>query len=430
MMTKAGFCRECLADHGMPAPACRVCGSTRLLFHSELDQLAIAHIDCDAFFAAVEKRDDPSLLDRPVIVGGGKRGVVSTCCYVARRYGVRSAMPMFKALKLCPQAVVIPPQMKKYRDVGLQIRAMMETLTPMVQPVSIDEAFLDLNGTQDVHGSSPARTLARFAQTVHQQIGITVSVGLSYNRFLAKLASDLDKPHGFAVIGQQGVMDFLAPRRVGLIPGVGTVFEARLQKDGISVIGDLQKIDQSELARRYGEDGLRLARLAQGIDPRPVVTERDSKSVSAETTFDVDCADAQTLHHVILELSEKVAFRLRKEGYAAGGVTLKLKTPDFKLITRSRSLAAPTQVGSKIAQIGRELFNKEPKGKFYRLIGIGVADLMGADQADLGDLLDTKAPQQAKLEKTLDGLRERFGASSVKRAALISSTAPRQKTPS
>ena len=413
------FCRDCLADCTASPHICAGCGSQRIIVHDELYHLSIAHIDCDAFFASVEKRDDPSLHDKPLIVGGGKRGVVSTCCYIARRYGVRSAMPMFKALKLCPHAVVLPPNMAKYSAVGHQIRSMMDDLSPLVQPVSIDEAFLDLTGTQDVHQAPPALTLARFAQTVKHDVGVTISIGLSYNRFLAKIASDLDKPNGFAVIGKAGVAQFLAPRPVGIMPGVGAVFQERLRRDGVTRIADLQMIDPSELTRRYGEEGLRLSRLAQGIDPRQIVTDSETKSVSAETTFERDIANAEQLHHTILALSEKVAQRLRKQDYSGSVVTLKLKTPDFKLVTRSRSLPGPTQLGAKIALIGRELFDKEPKGKFYRLIGIGVSDLAGADQADLGDLIDTKAPQQAKLEKALDGLRERFGSASIKRAALM-----------
>jgi DNA polymerase IV len=298
----------------------------------------------------------------------------------------------------------------------------MDHLTPIVQSVSIDEAYLDLTGTQAVHSASPALTLARFAQRVANEVGVTISVGLSFNRFLAKIASDLDKPNGFAVIGQAGISEFLAPRPVSIIPGVGAVFQERLRQDGVVVIADLQKMAPAELARRYGEDGLRLSRLAHGIDPRAIVTDGESKSISAETTFDRDSADAERLNTMILALSEKVAQRLRKEGYAGGVVTLKLKTPDFKLITRSRTLPSPTQLGNKIAQTGRELFAKEPQGRFYRLIGIGVSDLTGAEHADLGDLLDMKAPQQAKLEKALDGLRDRFGSSSIKRAALMPRT--------
>ena len=419
------FCRDCLRDCGEEARLCAACGSARILAQDELHHLSIAHIDCDAFFASVEKRDDPSLHDKPLIVGGGKRGVVSTCCYIARRYGVRSAMPMFKALKLCPHAVVLSPNIAKYSAVGRQIKSMMDDLTPLVQSVSIDEAFLDLTGTEAVHGASPAVALARFAQRVKRDVGVTVSVGLSYNRFLAKMASDLDKPSGFAVIGKAGVEAFLATRSVALLPGVGAVFQERLRKDGVERIGDLQGLDASELARRYGEEGLRLSRLAHGIDPRPVVIDSESKSVSAETTFERDIADAETLHHMILTLSEKVARRLRKEGHAGGVVTLKLKTPDFKLVTRSRALPSPTQLGNKIASVARDLFDKEPKRKAYRLIGVGLSDLSGAEGADLGDLIDTKAPQQARLEKTLDGLRDRFGASAINRAALVVGTKKR-----
>src|ERR671911_2269195 len=219
-MSNAPFCRDCLTLSASPLAArCTACGSPRLLRHKERDSLAIAHVDCDAFFAAVEKRDDPTLADKPVIIGGGKRGVVSTACYIARTYGVRSAMPMFKALKACPDAVVIRPNMEKYKVAGREVRRLMAGLTPLVEPVSIDEAFLDLSGTELVHQGPPALTLARFARRVEREICITVSIGLAPNKFLAKIASDLEKPRGFAVIGKTEAREFLAPRPVGLIFG-------------------------------------------------------------------------------------------------------------------------------------------------------------------------------------------------------------------
>lgn len=416
------LCRDCLKGSRSAGLQCAACGSARLIAHEELDRLAIAHVDCDAFFASVEKRDDPSLNDRPLIVGGGGRGVVSTCCYIARRFGVRSAMPMFKALKLCPEAVVIKPNMRKYQEAGEAIRAMMDDLSPLVRPVSIDEAYLDLNGTEAVHGGPPAHSLARFALIVQREVGVTVSVGLSYNPFLAKIASDLDKPNGFAVIGREGIEAFLAPRPVGIIHGVGAVFQQRLARDGIRTIGDLQAMSPRQLQSLYGDDGLKLSRLSRGEDHRSITPSGDSKSVSAETTFDKDVSDPERLDRTLLDLSERVAQRLRKAGYSGASVTLKLKTPDFKILTRTRSLTAPTQVGHRIATVGRELLAKEPKGRFYRLIGIGVSDLGGAQEADRGDLLDLSAPKEAALERTLDGLRDRFGAQSVKRAALMETT--------
>ncbi|MEN9709143.1 MAG: hypothetical protein RIQ68_1551, partial [Pseudomonadota bacterium] len=332
----SALCRDCLSE---AAPAgrpmrCATCGSPRLITHAERQTLSIAHIDCDAFYAAVEKRDNPDLRDKPVIVGGGQRGVVSTCCYIARTFGVRSAMPMYKALEACPDAVVVRPDMEKYAHVGGQVREMMRALTPLVEPLSIDEAFLDLTGTERLHGMSLDRVLAIFARDVEKNIGITVSVGLSYCKFLAKIASDLDKPRGFAVIGKAEVLDFLRDKPVGMIWGVGKVMRERLEADGYRLIGDLQRADETDLMRRYGMEGQRLARLARGIDTRDVSSERETKSVSNETTFNGDIADFETLARELWRMSEKVSDRLKESDLAGSTITLKLKTKDFKSRTR------------------------------------------------------------------------------------------------
>jgi DNA polymerase-4 len=381
--------------------------------------LTIAHVDCDAFYAAVEKRDRPELIDRPVIIGGGRRGVVATACYVARTHGVRSAMPMFKALAACPDAVVIRPDMERYAAVGKDIRRRMLALTPMVEPLSIDEAFLDLSGTERLHGAPPAVTLARFAREVEQEVGITVSVGLSWNKFLAKVASDHDKPRGFTVIGRAEASTFLAGRPVGIIPGVGRVTQERLACDGIRSIADLQRRDTTDLAKRYGEEGLRLARLSRGEDARLVKPERETKSVSAETTFDDDIADTETLLPVLMRLSEKVALRLRRSGLATRGVTLKLKTADFRTRTRARSGLPPTQLAASLFEAGRDLLARETGGTAFRLIGIGASDLCPADDADHGDLVNTRIVRQASVEKAIDSLRERFGGDAVMRGLVF-----------
>src|SRR5690606_13116262 len=239
----ATICRDCLAAGAAEEPPqrCRHCGSPRMLAHAELAELTIAHIDCDAFYASIEKRDNPELRDRPLIIGGGVRGVVSTCCYIARQSGVHSAMPMFTARKLCPEAVIVRPNMQKYVDASRQIRGLLEKLTPLVEPLSIDEAFLDLTGTAVLHRGTAAEVLARLARRVEEQVGVTISIGLSHNKFLAKVASDLDKPRGFAVIGRDETLAFLAPRKVGLIYGVGKVFADTLRKDGFETIGQLQQ---------------------------------------------------------------------------------------------------------------------------------------------------------------------------------------------
>ncbi|MDW9356824.1 DNA polymerase IV [Sinorhizobium meliloti] len=409
----SGFCRDCLKEQAAHSRRCLACGSPRLLRHSELYRLTLAHIDCDAFYASVEKRDNPELADKPVIIGGGKRGVVSTACYIARIHGVRSAMPMFKALEACPQAVVIKPDMEKYVRVGREVRAMMQELTPLVQPLSIDEAFLDLSGTERLHHDPPARTLARFAKRVEQEIGITVSVGLSYCKFLAKVASDLQKPRGFSVIGQAESVDFLKAKPVTLIWGVGKAFAATLERDGIRAIGQLQTMEEADLMRRYGTMGRRLYRLSRGLDERSVEIDGEAKSVSSETTFNDDLARQEDLVAHLRGLSEQVAFRLRKSALAGQTVVLKLKTADFKTRTRNRRLESPTRLADRIFRTGLQLLEKEVDGTKYRLIGIGVSDLVDPDLADPPDLVDPQASRRAAAEDAINRLRDKFGKTSV-----------------
>ncbi|WP_181707818.1 DNA polymerase IV [Chthonobacter rhizosphaerae] len=408
-----GFCRDCLAPLRASERRCQGCGSPRLARHPELSRLSIAHVDCDAFYAAIEKRDDPSLADKPLIVGGGKRGVVATCCYIARISGVRSAMPMFKALKLCPDAVVIKPNMEKYAAVGRDVRRMMLDLTPLVEPLSIDEAFLDLTGTERLHRAVPALTLARFARRVESEIGITVSVGLAPNKFLAKIASDLDKPRGFSVIGAEEAAAFLAPRPVTTIWGVGAAFSAKLAADGIRTVGDLQGMAVTDLARRYGAMGLRLAKLSRGDDDRRVDPTSKRKSVGAETTFDDDLASLQDLRPILRRLSEKVAARLKALDMAGRTVTLKLKTQDFKTATRSRTLADPTQLADRIFAAADDLLGREPAGPKYRLIGVQISELEGSRLADPADLVDPGATRKAAAERAMDSVRARFGLKAV-----------------
>lgn len=408
-----GFCRDCLALQAGDAFRCDRCGSPRLARHPELYKLQLAHVDCDAFYAAVEKRDNPALKDKPLIIGGGKRGVVSTACYIARIKGVRSAMPMFKALEACPEAIVLPPDMEKYVRVGREVRGLMQALTPLVEPLSIDEAFLDLSGTERLHGRPPALVLADFARTVERDIGITVSVGLSYCKFLAKVASDFRKPRGYSVIGEAEAVEFLAEQPVTMIWGVGKAFAATLERDGLRTIGQLQKIDRSELMRRYGVMGERLYNLSRGQDERRVHAERAAKSVSAETTFDTDLASPADLVPVLRALSEKVSARLKKAGIAGRTVVLKLKTQDFKIRTRNRQLGDPTRLADKIFQTGMHLLSHETDGTKYRLLGIGVSDLSDSDRADPPDLVDVNARKRALAEGAMDSLREKFGKKAV-----------------
>ena len=404
------FCRDCLAEAAAAAKRCAACGSPRLARHAEIDTLSIAHIDCDAFYATIEKRDDPSLVDKPVIVGGGKRGVVAACCYVARTYGIRSAMPMFEALSRCPHATVIRPTMSKYAAVGRAVRKAMFDLTPLVEPLSIDEAFLDLTGTARLHGMPAAKVLARFALQVERDLGITISIGLSANKFLAKIASDMDKPRGFAVLGQTEAAAFLAPKPVGFIYGVGAVSAAKLAADGYRLIADLQRAEETELMRRYGEEGARLWQLARGIDARAVDAEQDTKSISSETTFNRDIAEFRPLEQTLWALTEKVSRRLKANALAGSTVTLKLKSADFKIRTRAESLGAPTQLATRIFAVGQQLLRREIGTTRYRLIGIGVSNLEDVTGDDLADLLDRR---DAQAEHAVDRLREKFGLDAV-----------------
>ena len=402
----SAFCRDCLVDAFAQAARCGTCGSPRLVRHVELANLSIAHIDCDAFYATVEKRDDPSLAAEPVIVGGGRRGVVAAACYVARTYGVRSAMPMFEALRLCPHARVVRPNMEKYAHVGREVRRMMLSLSPLVEPLSIDEAFLDLAGTARLHGLSPAKVLARFALDVEKELSITVSIGLSCNKFLAKIASDLDKPRGFAVLGASEAPAFLAPKPVSFIFGVGKASAARLARDGFARIADLQKASEIDMMRRYGEEGRRLARLARGIDARTVSADRETKSVSSETTFDRDIADFRALERILWTQTDEVSARVKNKALAGSTVTLKLKTADFRIRTRAHSFAAPTQLAGKIFLAARTLLEREADGTKFRLLGVGLSALTTAEHADPADFVGGRA---AEAEHAVDRVRARFG---------------------
>ena len=407
------LCRDCGRRPPPEARTCGSCGSARVLRHRELHDLVIAHLDCDAFYAAVEKRDRPELRDLPVIVGGRHRGVVAACCYIARTYGVRSAMPMSKALRLCSEATVIKPDMKKYATVGRQVRTMMLELTPLVEPLSIDEAFMDLTGTESLHRASGAQALAGLARRVESQLCITVSIGLSYNKFLAKIASDLDKPRGFAVIGRSEARSFLAGKPVGLLWGVGAAMEKRLARDGIRRIGDLARLGEAELAARYGKMGRRLYLCARGEDERHVDPVRETKSISSEVTLDEDLSDPDQLRPVLWRLAETVARRMKKAELAAGGFTLKLKTAGFRNITRARRLNSPTQSAEELFRAAAPLLAREADGRAFRLIGIGAHRLTKPGHAVQGDLFGGIAPAGDKVDKAIDAVRDKFGEDAI-----------------
>ena len=407
------LCRDCLTefDTGASCPACR---SRRVVAHEELWDLSIAHMDCDAFYASVEKRDDPSLAGKPVIIGGGRRGVVSTACYVARIRGVRSAMPMFQALKLCPDAVVIKPRMQAYVDASRAIRAMMDELTPVVEPLSLDEAFMDLTGTQRLHGHPPAIMLARLIRRMRDELGLTGSIGLSHNKFLAKIASDLDKPHGFSVIGKAETENFLADKPVRLIWGVGSAAQDSLERAGIRTFTDLKRWDEGDLSARFGSMGTRLWHLARGQDARRVSANAPVKSISNETTFFKDTSDPDLLDGHLWRMAEKVADRAKAKDKAGRVVTLKLKQANHQILTRRLSLRDATQMADTIYRNARMLFDQVGDKGPYRLLGCGISHLVDATEADRApDLLDPDAGRRAEAERATDSIRARFGPDAI-----------------
>lgn len=407
------LCRDCFTTYevGTRCPACR---SPRKISHPELFDLTIAHMDCDAFYASVEKRDNPELADKPVIIGGGHRGVVSTACYVARIKGVKSAMPMFQALKLCPEAIVVKPRMDAYVEASRAIRALMDELTPVVEPLSLDEAFMDLTGTARLHGAPPAVMLARLIKRMKTEVGLTGSIGLSHNKFLAKVASDLDKPRGFSVIGKEETTAFLRPKSVRLIWGIGPAAQDSLASAGIRTFDDLLRWDRRELHDRFGATGERLYALARGEDGRRISTNTPVKGISKETTFYEDTSDPDILDGHIWRLAEQVSDRAKAKDMAGRVVNLKLKTGDFKQISRRQSLHHPTQLADTIYRTARGLFDQAGTQGPFRLIGVGISELGPAANADrIGDLLDPNAGKRAKAEAAADKIREKFGKDAI-----------------
>ncbi len=410
-MAIVAICRQCLWTGADAVARCPACGSPRVVCDPELDTLTIAHLDCDAFYASVEKRDRPELRDRPVIVGGGVRGVVSTACYIARQSGVGSAMPMFKALKACPDAVVVRPDFTKYVAESRRIFGFVGEMTPLVQTLSLDEAWIDLAGTERLNGGPPALQLIRLQNRIEAETGLSVSIGLAPNRFLAKVASEMDKPRGFSVIGAANAQSLLAPKSVRILPGVGPVFGKTLISDGFATVGDLASADPRDLVRRYGEWGLRLHDLSHARDARAVNPDHDRKGMSAETTFNTDLMTAETLEAELWPLCEKLASKARRDGVASRVVVLKLRRNDFKIVTRRHSVPEPVQTARALFAIGRDLLKPE-LGRPYRLIGIGMAEVVDAEDTPAG-LFASSESRALKTETTIDDLRARFGAGAV-----------------
>ena len=387
------LCRDCgtlahvISRAELTARACSRCGSARIIAHPELASLAIAHVDCDAFYASVEKRDHPDLIDEPLIVGGSQRGVVLTACYIARRYGVRSAMPMARALQLCPGAAVIKPDMEKYRRESRRIRELMEALSPRIESVSIDEAYLDLSECGD--NEPPARSLARLALQVEKRVGVTISIGLAPNKILAKIASDFGKPRGFYVIGESDKLAVLAPMKVSALPGIGPVMTRKLEEMGYATIAQLRAAKLDDLTHRFGRWGRSLLARAHGEDARRVGFGRGRNvSVGAERTFAKDLARFEDIMAVLEQISQRVAERLVRSDLAATSLTLKLRRHDRYTTTHACRLHDPTQRAEAILAAVMPVLRPRLDGTRYRLVGVTAHDLVPGQQADPPDLFD------------------------------------------
>lgn len=421
------LCRDCLATFDETPSRCSACGRPRLLSHPELFTLAIAHLDCDSFYASVEKRDHPELASKPLIVGGGTRGVVTTCCYIARISGVRSAMPMFQALKLCPEATVLPPRIGYYAEVSRAIRAKMAVLTPLIEPLSLDEAFLDLTGTARLHHAPPALLMARLAREIEREIGVTASIGLSHNKFLAKIASDLDKPRGFSVIGLAETAEFLRDKPVSILWGVGEATRAALARAGLRTLADIRRTGLGAMQARFGASGARLFALAHGEDNRRVTPDAPLKSVSNETTFDADISDREALETWLWAMCEKTADRMKARGLQGRTATLKLRRADFSALSRQTRLEEPSQLADTLFRATRTLLAALPEGGPFRLIGAGYTDLSAADGRDpVGDLLDPQAGARAGAERATDAIRARFGKEAIRSGRGLAAPPPQK----
>lgn len=413
------ICRECLSTFDSKVLYCANCESLNLISHKEIEKLDIAHVDCDAFYASIEKRDNPKLKNSAVIIGGGKRGVVATACYLARIKGVRSAMPMYKALKLCPSAIIIKPNMSKYKDASRKIQNLMNQLTPLTEPISLDEAFLDLSGTKKLHKKIPAVLLAELSKKINQEVGISVSIGLSYNKFLAKICSDLDKPKGFSLLGRGDSKKFLSSQPVEILWGVGKILKRKLNDDGIKTISQIEELGIKEVINRYGSIGSHIYSLSQGKDLRRVVPQRQIKSISHETTFENDISDKEVLEKKLWSLCEKVSKRSKEKGLGGQTITLKLKTKEFKLISRSCTIDEPTQIGELIFQNSKTLLDREDDKVKYRLIGVGISNLKDSELCDLYDLINISKTKNAKIEYAIDDIRNKFGKDLIKKGRSI-----------
>jgi len=378
----------------------------------------IIHVDMDAFYASVEQLDNPKFIGKPVIVGGDPkgRGVVSAASYEARKFGVHSAMPMVQAVRLCPHATVLPVRMKRYVQVSKEIHAILERFTPLIEPVSLDEAFLDVTGSLQLFGS--AEKIGRdIKHQIKEQLGLVASVGIAANKFLAKLASDLDKPDGFVVITEENKQQILDPLPVSKIWGVGKVTEKALKSKGINTIGQLRKAPVEILHSIFGDHTPHMLRLAQGIDNREVESSREAKSVSSEQTFATDITDKDILLNVLLNQVEDVAQRLRTDNLEARTITLKFRYDNFRTITRSNTFDHPTNTTKTLWQKAEEVFLKwyKKSAGALRLLGFGASGLQKAGSGQNQLFPEPEQEKQKRLDKAFDEIRDKFGHNALRR---------------
>lgn len=375
----------------------------------------ILHVDMDAFYAAVEVLHDPSLRGLPLIIGTPDgRSVVSSASYEARRYGVRAAMPVGQAMRLCPTAKIVPPHFDRYQAVSKQVMSVFESITPLVEPLSVDEAFLDVHGVRRLWGS--AGEIARLVrERVHDEVGITCSVGVAATKHVAKMASTLCKPDGLLIVAAADTLDFLAPRSVRTMWGVGPKASELLEARGIRTIADVRDAPQATLDRAVGPAlGLRISQLARGEDARAVETERVEKSIGHEETFDVDVTDGERLRAEILHLADRVAVRLRRARWECGTVSIKIRFDDFTTVNRSQTLPEPTSVGQRIGEAAQVLFDSIERKDPVRLVGVRAEKLRPAGGAAFA--LWDEDEHWRKVEGALDSAREKFGNATIGRA--------------
>ncbi len=387
-------------------------------YADSVTERTVLHIDMDAFYASVEQRDRPELRGQPVLVGhDGPRGVVAAASYEARKYGCRSAQPMSRAKRMCPHAIIVPGDMRRYAEASGRMFAILEESVPVVEPLSIDEAFLDLTGTARVLGD-PVAFAERLRARIRAEIGLTASVGVAPNKFLAKLASDIDKPDGLTVVPRRGTSEWLAPLPIERLWGVGPKTAERLRKAGLHTFGDVAASDAARLVALAGSLGDRLNRLARGEDPRPVISDARAKSVGQECTFGEDLADPVEVRRVLDLHVDAVSRRLRKAGVRARTVTIRVRFGDFETVTRQTTLAAPADTTSALGAAARALFERWCSESFQpvRLIGFSAGDLRGGG-GQLGLFDDPGTARDSRLDEAMDAIRDRHGASAIRRGA-------------